>query len=115
MAISLTHQGKLHYIQYHHIFPKNLLQKAGYEKAEINEIANMAFISGETNRRISNKDPKKYLASVIAESGVKALRSQCIPEDDKYHDISAYREFLSYRREALCEAINQHFKNAIEG
>ncbi|MBP7937515.1 MAG: hypothetical protein KA354_22980 [Phycisphaerae bacterium] len=26
LGLSLTHQGRLHYIQYHHIFPKSLLK-----------------------------------------------------------------------------------------
>ncbi len=39
LGLSLTHQGKMHYIEYHHIFPKSLLAHHGYEKAEINEIA----------------------------------------------------------------------------
>ena len=42
-----------HRLQFHHIFPKSLL-KGRYEKKEINEIANMAFVSGKTNRKISN-------------------------------------------------------------
>jgi hypothetical protein len=41
---SLAHQGKMHYIEYHHTFPKSLLAKRDYEK-QINEIANFAFIS----------------------------------------------------------------------
>lgn len=34
-------------------FPKSLLKQRDYETGEINEIANMAFITGQTNRRIS--------------------------------------------------------------
>ena len=43
LGISLTHSGRWHYIQFHHIFPKSLL-KGRYEKGEINEIANMSFV-----------------------------------------------------------------------
>jgi len=52
LGLSLTHQGKFHYIQYHHIFSKAEL-KTAYDKAAINEIANMAFISGKANREPS--------------------------------------------------------------
>jgi len=79
LEISLKHQGKLHFIEYHHIFPRAILRQAGYEVSQINEIANMAFVSGNTNRRLSNKPPTEYFPDVIKRRGVEALRSQCIP------------------------------------
>lgn len=51
LGISLTHSGRWHYIQ--------------FDKSEINEIANMAFVSGRTNRSISNKEPAAYLPNVV--------------------------------------------------
>ena len=69
----------MHYIQFHHIFPKSLLAKAGYDKGEINEIANMAFISSRANLAISNKDPRAYLAQIVTDRGVTALEAQSIP------------------------------------
>lgn len=112
LGLSLTHQGKLHYIEYHHIFPKSLLQKAGYEKAEINEIANMAFISGRANRGISNKEPKEYFPSIVKERSESALSSQYIPLDTAMWKITAYRDFLGYRREALAKAVNEFIESA---
>ena len=112
LGISLTHQGKLHYIQYHHIFPKSLLAKANYEKAEINEIANMAFISGDVNRRISNKEPRVYFPEIIKERGEEALLNQCIPVDPELHKIENYKKFLAVRRAALTERINAHINQA---
>jgi hypothetical protein len=114
LGISLTHQGRLHYIQYHHIFPKSLLQKAGYDKGAINEIANMAFISGSTNRRISNKEPRIYLPEIIKERGEQALLKQCIPMDAELHEIDNYTKFLEARRSALTEKINAHINHAKE-
>lgn len=115
LGISLTHQGRLHFIQYHHIFPKSLLKKAGYEKSEINEIANMAFISGGTNRRISNKEPSVYIPEIIKkDKGTDALTSQAIPLDSNLHRVDNYRQFLEARRAALTELINQHMKAAVK-
>ena len=74
LGLSLTHQGKLHFIQWHHVIPKSLLKAQGYETGEINEIANMAFITGQTNRRISNKEATGYLADIVAKQGEGALR-----------------------------------------
>lgn len=105
LGLSLTHQGKLHFIQWHHIIPKSLL-KARYETGEINEIANMAFITGQTNRRISNKEATGYLADIVERQGVEALTSQCVPTDRELWSIEHYRDFLQERREALAERMN---------
>jgi hypothetical protein len=108
LEISLTHTGRYHYIQFHHIFPKSLLNKAGYEKAEVNEIANMAFVSGETNRRISNKEPIDYLTKLVDKRGPDDLESQCIPTDAKYWEMDNYSKFLEFRRKALVEIIGKY-------
>jgi hypothetical protein len=106
LGLSLTHQGKLHFIQWHHIIPKSLLKAQGYETGEINEIANMAFITGQTNRRISNKEASGYLADIVAKQGEDALSSQCVPTNSGLWAIEKYREFLQFRREQLAEQMN---------
>lgn len=109
LGLSLTHQGKLHFIQWHHIIPKSLL-KAQYETGEINEIANMAFITGQTNRRISNKEATGYLADIVAKQGAEALTSQCVPTDPELWAIERYRDFLQQRRIALAERMNSFIR-----
>lgn len=106
LGLSLTHQGKLHFIQWHHVIPKSLLKERGYEPGEINEIANMAFITGQTNRRISNKEAVDYLREVVAKQGEAALQSQCVPVDEVLWSTDRYREFLSVRRDALADRMN---------
>lgn len=105
IGISLAHQGKLHYIQYHHIFPKSRL-KDTYEKKEVNELANLAFIAGGTNRRISNKLPAVYFPDIVEKRGVEALQSQAVPIDNNLWEIGNYRDFLSARRAALTTQLN---------
>ena len=107
LGLSLTHQGRYHFIQYHHIFPKAILRKAGHEQAEINEIANMAFIAGGTNRSISSKAANEYLTAVVADQGEEALEAHCIPLDRALWSVDAYPQFLEYRRAALAAAINE--------
>lgn len=106
LGLSLTHQGKLHFIQWHHIVPKSLLKQRGYETGEINEIANMAFITGQTNRRISNKEPGLYLPQVVEKQGLQALESQLVPTDSALWELDRYRDFLAARRVALAERMN---------
>jgi len=105
LGLSLTHQGKIHYIEYHHVFPKSLLV-GRYEKAEINEIANIAFISGKANRKILNKEPKKYFPEIIARQGEEALRKHLIPTNPTLWEVERYRDFLEWRRQQLTEAVN---------
>lgn len=111
LGLSLTHQGKLHFIQWHHIVPKSLLKAKGYETGEINEIANMAFITGQTNRRISNKDATGYLADIVAKQGAETLRSQCVPTDPALWATDRYREFLQLRRSELAERMNRFIQD----
>lgn len=110
LGLSLTHQGKLHFIQWHHIIPKSLVKEKGFETGEVNEIANMAFITGQTNRRISNKDATGYLADVVAKQGKAALESQCVPTDPALWATERYRDFLIKRREALADRMNAFIK-----
>jgi hypothetical protein len=106
LKLSERHTGNAHTIQFHHIFPKSLL-KDQYDKKEINEIANLAFIGGKTNRQITNKEPINYLEKeVVAKRGEDALTSQLIPLDKKMWEINNYQQFLNYRRNSIVEAIN---------
>jgi hypothetical protein len=107
LGLSLVHQGKLHYVEYHHVFPKAVLAAAGYEKAQINEIANFAFISGRANRSILAKEPKKYLPGIIKERGIEALEDQLIPTDEWFWEVSNYPDFLEWRRLRLTQEVNQ--------
>lgn len=114
LGLSLTHQGSYHYIQYHHIFPKSRLKTAGYETSEINEIANLAFIGGDTNRRISNKLPTEYFKTVVEKQGQEVLDSQLIPDDPALHEIESYRRFIEYRRDKLAKIINEFIESALQ-
>jgi hypothetical protein len=110
LKLTERHTGNAHAIQYHHIFPKSLLKEM-YDQKEINEIANMAFIGGKTNRQITNKEPIQYLEDeVVAKRGEDALASQLIPTDRKLWELSSYRDFLAWRRGAIAEAINTFMK-----
>jgi len=110
MAISERLIGRAHALQFHHIFPKSLLKKEGADRKEINEIANMAFIGGKTNRNISNKEPEKYLIDVVDKRGEDILDHHLLPSDRKLWKLNKYNEFLAYRREKLVENINTFLK-----
>lgn len=107
LALSATHKGGTHKIQFHHIFPKSLLQEMKYDRKEINEIANFAFIGGKTNRQITNKEPVNYLEKeVLMKYGPEAFDLQLITKDKSLWDLKKYQEFLAWRREEIAKAIN---------
>jgi hypothetical protein len=114
LGLSLTHQGKLHYIQYHHIFPKALL-KEKFGRQEINEIANMAFVSGRTNRTIGAREPYQYLSDIIESRGQEALTCQGIPIDTNLHKLENYLAFLEERRFILANEVNSFIEKAHNG
>jgi hypothetical protein len=106
LGLSLTHQGRMHFIQWHHVFPKALLKERGYETGEINEIANMAFIGGQTNQRLGKKEPAAYMPDIVAKQGEVALTAQCVPLDPTLWSLAGYRDFPKVRREALAARMN---------
>ena len=107
LEISLAHKGTSHVLQWHHIFPKAIL-KSRYERREVNDIANLAFIGGGTNRRISDSKPEIYLPRVIEERGPEALEGRkCVPLNPDLWAVEAYPQFLEERRRLLAAAVNR--------
>lgn len=93
LELSSGHAGAAHTIQHHHIFPKSLLRQQNLEQKEINEIANLAFIGGRTNRRILNKEPINYLEKIVETSGDETLLSQLMPLTANYGSLAVTRIF----------------------
>jgi len=107
IKLSDNNVSKNHTIQFHHIFPKSLLRDAGYDRKEINELSNLAFIGGKTNRKITNKEPNKYfIEDVISNRGEEALIRQLIPVDKSLWEIDKFKDFLNWRRNKIVETIN---------
>ncbi len=106
LAIAMDHKGTQHRLQFHHIFPKALLKNA-FTAREADDISNLAFISGKTNRQISDKPPVKYFPGMIEKSGPAAFEAQCIPTDDGMLGIEDYKRFLKERRDLVARRLNE--------
>jgi hypothetical protein len=106
LSIALDHAGAQHKLQFHHLFPKAVLAKNGYTAREADDIANLSFIGGKTNRAISDKAPNVYLPPYIAKNGEDAFKAQCIPIGTHLLEVEAYKSFLSERRRAIAERLN---------
>lgn len=106
LAISLSHSSKQHRLQFHHIFPRGVIKNL-HRPHVVNDIANLAFIGGKTNRRLSMKPPHEYLPMIISKQGVRALEAQCIPTDQTLWQIERYLDFVAERRKLIALKLNQ--------
>ncbi|MYE38288.1 MAG: DUF262 domain-containing protein [Candidatus Spechtbacteria bacterium SB0662_bin_43] len=109
--LSDSNIGSEYQIEHHHIFPKSLLMGREYNRYEINEIANFTFLIGGTNRKIFNKEPKVYFQELLDKHGEEALTSHLIPLDKNLWELDNYRDFLSYRRKAIADKINEFIED----
>lgn len=106
LVISLKHSGAQHSLQFHHVFPQGVLKKRDLSTAKINDICNLSFISGRTNRKISDKEPSLYLPYIVGKQGTEALTKQSIPTDDALWRLDAYDDFLARRRQLVAARLN---------
>lgn len=98
--------GRNSSLEVHHIFPKNLLYEAGFDKTEVNTLANYTFLTKDSNISISNKDPKYYLREINNNiNGV--LETHWIPSNTELWNIDKYLEFINERRNLLAKAANE--------
>lgn len=112
LAIALSHAGNQHRLQFHHIFPKAVL-KGAYTQREADDIANLAFISGKTNRSISDKEPRLYFPGILEKAGQEAFSTQCIPLAEELLQKDNYKAFLAERRRLIAARLNDFL--AVEG
>ena len=108
LEISPTHKGKPNSIQYHHIFPKKFLTThyPDISKSEVDDISNLAFISADTNVKISDNEPAKYLLE-ISFNNLSALQSQLVPGDQSLWQKEMYSQFVTARRKLIVERLNR--------
>lgn len=110
LTISLKHAGSKHALQFHHLFPQAVLRRAEIDSQRINDICNLSFFSGYTNRKIRDKEPSIYFQNVVDRLGSDALKSQCIPTDPKLWVVDRYSDFLSARRSIVASRLNVFLK-----
>ena len=109
LEISVKHRGNEDKLQFHHIYPKAFL-KLNYpelRRNQVNDISNLAFIGGKTNREISAKPPAEYLKKIIESKDVALLNLQAIPTEGEILDEYSYDDFLLKRRKAIVKRINK--------
>ena len=106
--------GASYAIHYHHIFPSSILYANGYDpdnllhKKVVNEIANLAFLTAETNKTISNRRPEEYLPEVEAVPGcpVEAIHT----DGAGSLEVGALSGVPRPRRELIARKINEYMQ-----
>ena len=114
LVISMKHSGAQHSLQFHHVFPQAVLKKHDMQSQKVNDICNLSFVSGSTNRRIRDKEPAIYLPDFVEKNGNDDLAKQCIPNDSALWTVDAYDRFLSKRRELIATRLNQFLGHEAE-
>jgi len=114
-----THVGKSYGIHSHHIFPQSLLYSEGnfsidnhVHRQLVNEIANRAFLTGDSNMGLGAKRPSGYLPEIEAKYP-GALQKQFIPLDPSLWEVQRYAEFLERRRQLIATAFNHQMVSLI--
>jgi hypothetical protein len=102
--------GKSNGLEEHHIFPKAVLYKSGYDSNKdrriVNEVANRAFLTQRANRKILASKPEDYLPGVQS-LHPGALQAQSVPMNQELWKVDSYREFLTERAKLLASSMNE--------
>lgn len=118
LPLSQTH-GPAYGIHSHHIFPQSRLYKNGYDpnnhthRQLVNEIANRAFLTADSNVSLSGTLPEEYLPQ-IEEKFPGALARQFVPMDPALWRIDRFEDFLEARRELIARKMNEFMAALIE-
>ncbi|MBN9392390.1 MAG: DUF262 domain-containing protein [Chloroflexi bacterium] len=92
-------------LEFHHIFPKSLLEETYKLKEDsriVDQVANLAFLSAKANKKISNSNPADYLPGIEQ----NRLIAQHVTMDLSLWKIEKFEDFVRQRRTMLADAIN---------
>ena len=116
----VSHLGDIH-----HIFPRDLLKKAGLSRSQYNQVANYAYTQEEINIKIGNKPPRAYFTDILVqcsgaplkygaiadENTLKAnLAANSVPEAIADMDVAQFDEFLKQRRELMAKKVRSYYE-----
>lgn len=107
--------------QWHHIFPRNVLKKAGVSDDDINTLANITVLNERTNvNKLSGKEPWQYIQqfNITPEALVGHLIPKTFalqPADggsrQEQWAVGRYSDFVIERAQRLSEEANVFLKN----
>ena len=90
--------------EYHHVFPRKHLERAGYERKAINVLANICFLTRSDNNTIRDKAPDVYAKGIPAEKRNEYLDGALLPRD---FETLSYEDYIEERSRLLVEKANE--------
>lgn len=106
VKLSSTNLGTDHSLELHHVFPRALV-KDQFPRQDVNELANMAFLSKKPNIEIGMITPGDYLEAIPEDR----LRQQFIPMDRDLWSVDRFQDFLAARRVLVADGINEFLRS----
>jgi hypothetical protein len=117
LPVAQTH-GPTYDIHSHHIFPQAVLYRNGFDPDDhthrqlVNEIANRAFLTADSNFDVSDAEPAAYLPK-IEERFPGALAKQFVPIVPELWKVERYRDFLEARRALIAKKLNEFMHSMV--
>lgn len=112
--------GKAFSIERHHIFPRSVLNDAGYDtgknlihRKRVNEIANRVPLTRAGNMDIFSQEPSAYFP-IVEDRNPGNLEKFMIPMDQELWKVDNYEAFLEKRRQLIADAINTYMRQLLE-
>ena len=97
------------FIDRHHILPRaQFFEKL---RSTADNVANIAFITGDVNKAIGLSGPEVYLKRISKRS----LDSQCVPDNRELWTVDQAEKFWKARRTLLASSFNEFLKDALPG
>lgn len=108
----------------HHIFPKEYLKSAGYDRNLYNQNANYAYLDAQVNKSIGKQAPFEYFAKAVQQCQTKQimcgsitdlemlkanLAENCIPFETAEMSHIDYNTFLDQRRKLMAQKIKNYY------
>lgn len=104
--------GNKNSVDKHHIFPKNYLEKIGFNNdRDRNQIANFTYLDYQTNIDISDDPPMEYVERYRDKLGEEAYKLACEQNAlPKNFETMPYPEFLNQRRLLMAQIVKKAYK-----
>lgn len=105
LEISPKHHGRSDAIEYHHIFPKAYMKRTrpDVDRAFVDDIANLAFIGSDTNKKISARAPSDYKTDFEQSH----FANQQISFENGLDEPAMFDNFIEVRRRKIAQRLNQ--------
>ena len=78
--------------EFHHIYPQKFLKDCGYERRDINVLANICFLTRADNNFIRSKRPSEYAEKIPEKNKNLYLSESLIPHSFALDDYDRFRQ-----------------------